>query len=78
MTMHSITFLIKRPQELKKNQCAHFMCTTKTFEKVFQQSKKKDLHKDLSLQIKLDKLQQNQYDQSHQLGVGLLITMSKN
>ena len=76
--MHSITFLIKRPQELKKNQCAHFMCTTKTFERGFQQSKKKDLHKDLSLQIKLDKLRQSQYDQSHQLGVVPLTTMSKN
>ena len=76
--MHSITFLIKRPQELKKNQCAHFMCTTKTFEKVFQQSKKKDLHKDLSLQIKQDKLRPSQFDQSHQLGVVPLTTMSKN
>lgn len=76
--MHSITFLIKRPQELKKSQCAHFMCTTKTYEKVFPQSKKKVLHKDPNLLIKLDKLRQSQFDQLLQLGVVLLTTMNKN
>lgn len=62
MTMLSITFLIKLHQELKRNQCAHFMSITKTFEKVFQQNRKKGPNKDPNLLIKQDKHQQIPFD----------------